>query len=225
MISRAFIFIFLLSGLQSLAQKDSLQKGDRYADDQLYASISYNQFYNQPTLVNRSSFSFGISTGFMKDFILNKNGTLSFAGGIGYGFDSFNHKLKPTKVNNEFVFLVDGTISSNNLSTHNLEFPLEFRWRTSSANKYKFWRIYTGVKFSYNLSNTFSYSDAANQPVSFKNISPFNNLQYGLTLSAGYDAFNIQIYYGLTPVLNDALIGTESINTKILKFGFIFYIL
>jgi hypothetical protein len=29
--------------------------------------------------------------------------------------------------------------------------PLEFRWRSSTFESYKFWRIYGGVKFSYLL--------------------------------------------------------------------------
>ncbi|WP_235869085.1 porin family protein [Polaribacter aquimarinus] len=208
-----------------MAQKDSLQLGDRYAEDQIYATISYAQFYNQPSVITRSSFSFALSSGFIKDIILNKKGTFAIAMGVGYGFDSFNHKLKVDEVNNTSVFSSDNSISSNFFKSHNLEFPLEIRWRTSNANKYNFWRVYTGVKFLYNLSNTFDYLDNNNMQFSYRNISSYNKFQYGLTISAGYDEFNINVFYGMTPVFNNATINGENIQTKIIKFGLIFYVL
>ncbi len=222
---KKYLSILLLSfSTIAFAQKDSLQLGDRYADDQIYIGISYNQLYDQPDLVNKSGFSYGLSVGFMKDIILNKSGRFSFAFGTGYGFDSFNHKLKVTEVDNITTFEVDNSITSNRISIHNIEFPIEFRWRTSLANKYKFWRIYTGFKLSYNFSNTFSYNtDTAS--FSFRNISDFNNWQYGVTLSVGYAAFNLHFYYGITPIFKNAVLGTSQIGTKILKFGLVFYIL
>lgn len=209
----------------TVAQKDSLQLGDRYADDQIYVSISYAQLYNQPSTITKSGFSYSFSTGFIKDFILNKKGTISVGLGIGYGADFFNHELKVEEINSETVLSTDNTLASNEFRAHNFEFPFEIRWRTSNSNKYKFWRIYTGIKFLYNFSNKFEFLDANNAGSSYSNISSYNKLQYGLTLSAGYDAFNVNVYYGLTPKLKDAFIGTEKVDTKILKFGLIFYIL
>ena len=106
-----------------------------------------------------------------------------------------------------------------------MEFPLEFRWRTSTATKYNFWRVYTGVKFSYNLANKFQFDDATNTTFKYANITNYNKLQYGLTLSAGYDEFNVHIFYGLTPVFKNSNFNGEEVNSKILKFGLIFYLL
>ena len=216
------LFIFLTQSLS--AQKDSLQLGDRYSDDQLYASISYVQFFNQPSVVSRSAFSYGISVGFIKDFTLNTSGSISFAAGVGYGFDLFNHELKVEDINGSTNFNTSENLSSNIFRSHNLEFPIEFRWRTSNAIKYDFWRIYGGVKFIYNLSNEFEFIENA-ATFSYKNVNAYNNFQYGLTLSAGYDEFNINVFYGLTSVFNNAIINGEPIDTSILKFGLIFYIL
>lgn len=224
--NRILIFlIFLLISSTSFAQKDSLQLGSRYADDQIYASISYTQFFNQPAVITKSNFSYGVSTGFLKDFILNKKGSVSFALGIGYGYDFFNHELKIEESNNATVFSSDNTITSNIFKSHNLEFPFELRWRSSTANKYNFWRIYGGVKFIYNMSNSFQYIDVNNMDFNYSNVSAYNKLQYGLTLSAGYDKFNINVFYGLTPVFNDAKIEGEKIETKAIKFGLILYLL
>lgn len=218
-------FIFLLVSASNLfAQKDSLQIGDRYAEDQIYASVSYAQFFNQPSVISRSGFSYSISTGFIKDFILNKNGNLSIAMGIGYGFDFFNHELKVEELDNATNFNTSNTLDSNVYTSNNLEFPLEIRWRTSTARRYDFWRVYGGVKFLYNLSNKFSNVENSTK-FSYKNVNSFNKFQYGLTLSAGYDEFNVNFFYSLTPIFNNAKINNEDINTSILKFGLIFYIL
>jgi hypothetical protein len=220
-----FLLVLLIISVKTIAQKDSLQIGDRYADDQIYATISYAQFLNQPKSINKSGFSYGFSIGFIKDIVLNKSGTISLAGGVGYGYDFFNHELKVEEINNMTVFNTDNTVSNNLFKSHNLEIPLEFRWRTSTANRYSFWRVYTGIKFLYNLSNRFQFLDANNTSFKYKNVSAFEKLQFGLTFSAGYGAFNINIFYGLTPIFKDAFVNGESIETKILKFGLIFYIL
>jgi hypothetical protein len=221
---KAILLFFIGFSINSFAQKDSLQLGDRYAEDQLYMMISYNQLFDQPAQVNGSEFSYGLSLGFIKDFILNKEGSLSVGLGIGYNFNAFNHGLKVSEINNVVAFEVDNTLTSSEFKTHNLEFPFEIRWRSSDANTYKFWRVYTGIKASYNFSNTFKYNDGT-QSFSFRNVSRYNQWQYGLTLSVGYDAFTAHIYYGLTPILKDASVGTTDISTKILKIGLIFYLL
>jgi hypothetical protein len=214
-----FFFVFNV-----YAQKDSLQLGSRYAEDQIYLSVSYAQLFNQPKPITKSGFSYAISTGFIKDIILNKRGNISIALGFGYGFDFFNHELKVEENNSSTVFSSGQDLTSNVLKLHNLEFPIELRWRTSTAKKYDFWRIYGGVKFLYNLSNEFQFEENLNS-INYKNISAFNKLQYGLTLSAGFDKFNINILYNLTPIFNEATIDSENINSSILKFGLIFYLL
>lgn len=214
--------LFLVAKVQ--AQKDSLQLGDSYAEDQLYISVSYAQFYNQPSIIARSRFSYGLSAGFLKDITLNRRGTISFALGFGYGYDFFNHKLKVEDINNTTSFYEGSTLNSNIFKSHNLEFPLELRWRTSNAQKYDFWRIYGGVKFLYNLSNTFQFVENSTT-YSYKNVNSFRKLQYGLTLSAGFDEFNINVFYSLTPMFEDASLNGETINTSILKVGLIFYFL
>lgn len=219
-----FFFFLSLAVFNTYAQRDSLQLGDRYAEDQIYVSISYAQFGKQPTGITRSTFSYGASTGFLKDFILNKKGNISVAAGVGYGFDFFNHELRVEEINNSTLLNPSGDIGSNVFKAHNLEFPLELRWRTSTAKRYDFWRIYAGIKFLYNFSNTFQFTENAID-FKYKNVSAYRKLQYGLTLSAGYTEFNAYLFYGLTPIFNSATINGENINSNVLKFGLIFYIL
>ena len=222
---KKLIFFFFI-GCSSIAfsQKDSLQLGSKYAEDQLYFLISYNQLFDQPSLVKGSGFSYGLSTGFMKDLILNKKGSISLALGFGYNYDLLNHGLTIAKENNEVTFQVDNSGAINTLTIHNLEFPFEFRWRNSDAQTYKFWRVYMGVKASYNVSNNFKFTDQSNS-FSYKNVSRFNSWQYGLTLSVGYDVFTAHMYYGLTPMLKDTMLGTTDISSKTMRIGLIFYFL
>ena len=222
---KIFIYLFfILISFNSLAQKDVLDLGDSYADDQLYLSFSYAQFFNQPSVISKSGFSYGLSAGFLKDFILNKEGSFAFAFGVGYGYDFFNHNLKVQEINNSTIFSDGSSLEKNTFRSHNLEFPIEFRWRTSTAKKYKFWRVYTGVKFLYNLSNKYKYIEN-NISYSYKNINEYNKFQYGLTLSAGYNEFNFNVFYNLTPIFENAILNGEPIETSIVKFGLIYYIL
>lgn len=220
-----FLFYFLVFPMVIFSQKDSLSLGDAYADDQIYLSVSYSQFNDQPSTITKSNFSYSLSVGFMKDIILNKTGTLAIAAGFGYGFDFFNHELKVDELNDETIFNRGNSISDNVFKAHNLEFPFEIRWRTSTAQKYNFWRVYSGVKFLYNLNNQFQYIDTNSNQIKYSNISSYKKLQYGLTISAGYDAFNINVFYGLTPIYKNASMNVESVDTKILKFGLTFYFL
>jgi hypothetical protein len=219
------LLYFLLITFLTFAQKDSLRLGDRYADDQIYISVSYSQLYDQPTGITKSNFSYALSGGFIKDIILNKSGSIAIAGGIGLGYDFFNHELKVDEVGRTTVFTNDITTSKNIFKSYNLEFPFEIRWRTSTAIKYNFWRIYTGVKFLYNLDNNFQYIDVNSNLIKYRKVSSYNKLQYGLTISAGYDAFTMNVFYGLSPIFKNALLNEKAVDTKILKFGLIFYFL
>ena len=221
---KLIFFFFIGCSSISFSQKDSLQLGSKYAEDQLYFLISYNQLFDQPSLVKGSGFSYGLSAGFMKDLILNKKGSISMALGIGYNYDLLNHGLTIAKDNNQVTFQVDNSGAINTLTIHNLEFPFEFRWRDSDAQTYKFWRVYMGVKASYNVSNNFKFTDQSNS-FFYKNVSRFNSWQYGLTLSVGYDVFTAHMYYGLTPMLKDTMLGTTDISSKTMRIGLIFYFL
>ena len=219
------LLLCMLITLNLFAQKDSLQLGDAYLEDQLYFGVTYNQLVNQPDVVIGSGFSYGFSAGYVRDISLVKSGKLALGIGIGYAYDSFNHGYMVTTQNNNIVLEINPAVTtSNDLNLHAIEFPFEIRWRTSDANKYKFWRIYTGFKLSYNFKNTINFT--SNSVLnSYSNIDRLNKVQYGVTMSAGYSTFNFNLYYGLTPLFNDASLGTSTIDTKQIKLGILFYIL
>jgi len=216
------ICIFFSSFFYS--QKDSLNLGDYYADDQLYLNIYYSQLIDQPKGIDNNNFSYSLSGGFIKDIILNNSGTFSVASGVGIGRDFFNHTLKIEEIKDVSIFLNATSSTGHKMNIVNLELPIQIRWRTSSANKYKFWRIYGGVTILYNLNNTISFTEN-NETIEYKNISSFKKWQYGATLTAGYDRFNLNVFYGLTPMFGNATLNGNSINTKVLKLGLVLFFL
>jgi hypothetical protein len=218
-----YIFILALLFCTSVVfgQKDSLRLGTSYWEDQIYFNVSYNALRKLSQTVPSSGFSYGFSLGYIKDIPFNKRGNISAGIGVGYNFDSFTHSLR---VLNENEITYEEGLSSNKMKLNTIEFPIQFRWRTSDAVTYSFWRIYTGVKLGYNLSNKYTYLLNGNE-FSYKNINPFNKFQAGFDISAGYGAFNLYFYYGLTPLYKDVVIDGEELNTRIAKFGLIFYLL
>lgn len=213
--------LILFFSIQLLAQKDTLKLGDRYWEDQLYISVTYNTLNKQPTGAGGTGFSYGFATGYVKDIPFNKKGSFSGGLGLGYNYDNFNHGLAYDGNGN---FTISPSLTLNKFSLHNIEMPIQLRWRTSDALTYSFWRIYAGVKLSYNLSNSFRYIQN-NTNFSFSNISNFNKLQTGLEISLGYSAFNFYMYYGLTPMYKNTSINGTTVNTRIAKFGLMIYLL
>jgi hypothetical protein len=107
-----------------------------------------------------------------------------------------------------------------------LELPIEFRWRTSTLEKYKFWRVYTGITFSYIL-NSFSVGESYADVVSITKAIEVEKLQYSLTLAAGYGTWNFYVNYSLTPFFkkNTELTNGENLDMSTFKLGLMFYFL
>ncbi|MDH3381274.1 MAG: PorT family protein [Flavobacteriaceae bacterium] len=219
-----FLILALLFYFGGVAQNktDSLSN---YLEDQLYFSIHNNNLISTPNGFNSDGFSNGISFGFIKDIPLNVRRNKGLGIGLGYSSNTFKNNLKMIENNglNEFSIL-DGDYNSNKITTKAIEIPLEFRWRTSTPDKFKFWRIYTGIKVSYHYKNEYSYVDSK---VNYRINNPdkVNKWQYGLTISAGYSSFNLYTYYGLNPLYKDVNINNDSTSINVLKIGLIFYIL
>lgn len=219
---RFFLFVLFLS-VSIVAQQDSLKLGERYWEDQLYIKFTYNVLNKQPKNIDNNGFSYGVSVGYIKDLPFSKAGNWAAGIGLGYSYDSFSHNLQVVNNLGE-IKISENSVSSNKIKLHGIEFPIQLRWRNSDAVTYSFWRIYAGVRLSYNFSNKFRYR-LNNKNYSFTNIPTYNNFQTGLELSVGYRAFNFYVYYGLTPMYKKALLNNQEIGTRVAKFGLIFYLL
>jgi len=210
------------------AQQESSEVDPNYLEDQFYVGITYNFILNKPSPIAQRNLSYGLDVGFIKDIPLNRKRNVALGVGLGYAVNSYFTNLLVEEIDSQFQYstLASETDSKRNkLETHLLEFPLEFRWRTSTPEEYKFWRIYTGLKFSYLLGGRSKLvTDTGKQ--SFYN-TDLRNFQYGLTLNFGYNTFNVHVYYALNNLFEDnlTLATGEELNFTPLRIGLIFYIL
>ncbi len=224
------IGFLIMSMVGSFAQEVPIKDVDSlYKEDQFYAGITYNLIDKKPAGLSQNGFSFGFHFGFIKDMPINKKRNLAFGIGLGYSTNAFNQNLLINKDNigdpNYSILNDASTFTKNKFSQHLIEVPFEFRWRTSNPTEYKFWRIYTGFKISYVLaSNTKYVGDLGT--LKYRGIADFNDIQYGLTLSMGYNTWNFYVYYALNPLFkSDAKLDEKSIELKAIKIGLMFYVL
>lgn len=198
-----------------------------YREDQFYLSFSYNILQNRPEGVSQNKFSAGFSAGFLRDMPINETRTIAIAAGIGYSLNNYNQNLMISESNGnpEYSLIDPETIyNKNNFSLHYLDLPIEFRWRTSTPESHKFWRIYTGVKLSYLLYSRSKFSGNEQKIIITKN-EDFNKFQYGVYLAGGYNTWNFHLYYGLNPLFKSAELNGNSIDMRTLNIGLMFYIL
>ncbi|MFT4781734.1 MAG: hypothetical protein ACJAZK_000129 [Psychroserpens sp.] len=209
---------------------DSIEIVDEnYREDQFYIAVTYNLLGNKPEDVSQNGFSSGFHFGFIRDMPLNKTRNVALGLGVGISSNSYNQTLLISEDNNTYNYDVLGAVSfsKNKFTTYLVEFPLELRWRTSTAKDFDFWRIYTGVKLGYVIYNTSKFRGSP-EDILLSNIGDFNSLQYGITLSAGYSNVNFHFYYALNTIFdtNATLRSSgENIDMNVIKIGLIFYIL
>ena len=225
------LFFVLLFGFTSnlVAQALPDEKADpRYFEDQFYLGLNYNLLQDKPGAVSQNNLSYGIHLGFIKDIPLNDKRTIAAGIGLGYAVNSYYSNLRAIQNGSSFQYLIlDNTTSyrRNKLETHLIELPLQLRWRNSTASEFKFWRIYTGMKFGYIVGSRSKFV-TADFIDSFYNTDT-ENFQYGLTLDVGYNTFNLHVYYGLNGLFEDGVFGPdgEALTFTPLRIGLIFYIL
>ncbi len=212
------IFFLLFTGFIQ-AQKDSTFVDNKYLEDQLYFNLTYIHMLNLPDKISQSGFSFGLGGGFIKDFPLSKKRNIGLGAGLGYGLNNyyFNVQLDAAEPS-----ATEETLKNNKIILHTVELPIELRFRNSTALKYKFWRFYPGFKIAYVFANNTSFSRSADFDVS--DIININDFIYGLTFSAGYNKWNLHLYYGLNDLFNETNANDYQISISDFRIGLIFYI-
>jgi hypothetical protein len=225
------IILFALCCQWSFSQDEVVKETDSlYKEDQFYAGVTYNLLGKTTNGVSQSGFSTGFYLGYIKDMPINKNRNVAIGIGLGFATNSFNQNILIAKdvSGNPIYSVLDGTsggYSKNKFSTNTIELPIEFRWRSSNGTDYEFWRIYTGFKLGYMFAHAAKFNGDLGS-YKYSDINDFNEFQYGLTLSAGYNTWNVYIYYGLNSIFNkDAILNGESLDMNEIKIGLMFYIL
>ena len=198
-----------------------------YREDQFYFSFTLNTLQNKPKNLSQKKFSSGFSFGFLRDFPVNKNRTIAIAPGIGFAYNIYNQNLQISKVNQTTLYTIlesNRSFDKNRFSQLLVELPIELRWRTSTYESYKFWRIYGGLKLGYLLYDKSLYKDA-NGEIIVSNNAAFNSFRYGTYISVGYNSINIYANYSLNSLFQNAKINGSSLEMNALQLGVMFYIL
>ena len=96
-----------------------------------------------------------LQIGFIRDIPLNKTSTNALGIGLGFERNLFTSNIRPLEVDGEIEYdiIVSRFLESKNkISFSSIAIPIEFRWRNSSLDVYRFWRIYSGFKIKKNFS-------------------------------------------------------------------------
>jgi hypothetical protein len=134
-----------------------------YREDQFYFGLTYNSLFNKAPGVSQNKFSSGVVMGFLRDMPINKSRTVAIATGFGFSYNKSSQNLYLTKTNQDVEYSVippGKDYNKNKLDQLYFDVPIEFRWRTSTPESHKFWRIYPGFKFSYVLWDRYTYVDS-----------------------------------------------------------------
>jgi hypothetical protein len=217
--------LLVISFFISFSQKNDVD--NKYLEDQFYLGLYYSTLTSSPENFNQNKFSSTLNFGFIRDFPFNEQRNFGIGAGVGLSFSSSNSNLKLSDLNSSVSGeIVNGEdFTKNKWNTTKIEFPFEFRWRTSTPTSYKFWRVYFGVKTSYLLKSKYKY-ESLNSNYTLENL-PFRKTQSGITVNAGNNTWNLGLYMGLNPIFNKEF-GQNNPNLKDLKefkLGLVFYIL
>ncbi|MDO4229807.1 MAG: outer membrane beta-barrel protein [Capnocytophaga sp.] len=204
--------------------------GKEYLEDQFYVGLTYDYLISKASRVVQHNLSRGIHVGFLRDMPMNDRRNKGIAIGLGYSYDLIYSNITAFSNNNVVEYniatsLSDLNISKNYFQTHTLELPLEFRWRTSTTESHKFWRIYLGVKLGYvfGARNLFKRNEIT---AFFTNSDLKNQWHFKVFTAFGYNTLNFFVQYNLTPILKNAQTEDQtSLKSSLLQMGLMFYIL
>ncbi|NNF82616.1 MAG: PorT family protein [Flavobacteriaceae bacterium] len=227
-ISLVILALLPLFGLSQNQEQSERTVDSLYREDQLYFGVTYNLISSKPEGLSQTGFSSGFHFGFIRDFPLNTKRNFAIGLGLGFSTNSINQNLQVQEDDAggyNYELISTDQFTKNKYTLNLIELPLEFRWRSSTYDTYKFWRVYAGFKVGYVIRSVVKY-EGDPKDFKLKQIEDFNDFEYGLTLSAGYDKFNVHIYYGLNTVFdgNSSLDG-QQIDMRTVKIGLMLYIL
>lgn len=227
--SLLFCFFFAAeaqTSLDSTATVDSL-----YREDQIYLGFSYNIVSAKPSRIRSSQFSGGFHAGFIRDFPINERRNVALGLGLGWSIDTYGQNLfigeGPESERSLFQILDRDRIDfdTNRFSMQSIDLPLQFRWRSSTPQTYKFWRIYAGIRPSYVYYFNSKYIE---QDIDIRQtkVPELERLRWGATFTFGYNTFNFNFYYSLNSLFNnEAMVDGERVELRTIQVGLMFYLL
>ncbi len=214
------LFCFLSLGLYSQNKTES----NSYREDQFYFASSYFIQTESIKDFKQNGFSGNFQFGFVRDFPLNKDSTRALGLGLGYERNYFTSNIQPIEQDEQInyrIVISRFLESKNKISFSSISFPIEYRWRKSTLNEYKFWRIYSGFKIKKNFP-LYSNPSYGSELV----IEEIQDWTSSIYLNAGYNTWNISLEYDLNPIIkNKNTVDGDNLNISFFRLGLIFYFL
>lgn len=227
--------VFVLFGIFSLAwgqaqnvATDSISDSNlksvdlKYREDQFYAGVTHSILQTKPRGFSPRTLSLGLQAGFLRDFPINKKRTWAIAPGFGFSYFNLHNNLAAIE---NVGYMALGDYKKNTQSRYFFDLPIELRWRTSTPETHKFWRIYLGFKASYLLSNRNRTSHEVFGSSTSKSKAGLNEWTYSTYLSAGFNTWNIHLSYGLNTIYKEQLFEGDPNRLRYFNAGLMFYIL
>ena len=216
------LFTLLLFVQSSFSQSGKLEES--YREDQFYFGSSY--FIQTEPLddFKQNGFSGNFQFGFIRDFPFNNTSTKAVGIGLGFERNFFTSNIQPSEIedNIDYRIVVSRFLESKNkISFSSIVLPIEYRWRKSSIDEYKFWRIYSGLKLKKNfpLYSNPSYGSEIK-------IDEIQDWTTSIYINAGYNTWNISLEYDLNPILkNKKTTDDNNLNISFFRLGLVFYLL
>lgn len=216
-----FLLVVLIVALGNAQVSDEIH----YKEDQFYLDINFSLQFNDISVFKQNGFSRSFHFGMLNDIPLNEQGTKAIAIGLGYGYMRLVNNLNLRKENQQFNYSFPSNRINlrNTFSTHQLQLPVEFRWRTSTLQNHAFWRLYLGYRLNYQFGGRYKpfFGPA------FSVNDQLNSWQHSLSVTLGYNTWNLRFEYGLTPFLKETIQTQIGQSTRIypVQIGLIFYLL
>ena len=161
------------------------------------------------------------SIGFVRDMPVNRSRNLSFGLGLGLNYNVVFTNLQFTDHMEAYTFVSSDV--TNQWNSVDVEIPLEFRWRNSTAMNYQFWRVYAGVVGYYSLSAKQRTTTALTESISSLSVQ---NFRLALRLNIGNNTWNLTYTHPIDSFFdyNKSPHNKSISQLKTAKLGLIFYI-
>ena len=215
------MFLIFWACFVSAQIKDSLN----YREDQFYIDLNFSLQPNDISGFKQNGFSRSVHVGMLRDYPISNFRDKAIAVGFGYGFVRLVNNINVEQSQQSYLYNVPEAQRAlrNVFSYHQLQLPVELRWRTSTSSEYAFWRVYLGYRLSYQFGA--QYQPFFGRKFSLEN--QLNEIQHSIGISLGFNTWNLRFDYNLTPLFKEEIrtINNRALKLFPLQLGLIFYLL
>ena len=214
---------------ESLVRNLVRGKGENYLDDQLFVSLTYNVMTSMPSDMKTYSFPNTLSLGYVRDIPLNRRRNVGLGAGLGFSFHHYYTNLSMTKDADgasHIALMESSEYKTNRFSMQTLDIPVQIRFRGSTADRYKFWRVYAGVTASWVIKDYATRNDGKLK-ARYYNMPYLQTWLFTANLQVGYGKFTLRADYTLNPMFRSSTTGSIPglDDTRSLSLGLLVYIL